>query len=160
MIPNHRTPTIIFLYLVSARILRSLIAYARKFAQEYRRTRKPDEKGNDKRNIVFPKHSKHHLSTHSTTMNIPVFNPRFKAKQLFSKYSKNKEKGISLGGSWWIFKNNYLKQHPYCAKCSALGEEVHHIQPRSTHPHLMWDWQNLQTLCKKCHIDTHRGERA
>lgn len=44
---------------------------------------------------------------------------------------------------------------PYCAKCANLGQEVHHILPRSQRPDLMYDWRNLMTLCKECHRKEH-----
>jgi 5-methylcytosine-specific restriction protein A len=62
-----------------------------------------------------------------------------------------------MGQRWWEYKNNYLKQHPYCDICGCLAEQVHHIIPRSECPEMMYDWTNLQSLCKKCHIHTHKG---
>jgi uncharacterized protein (TIGR02646 family) len=50
----------------------------------------------------------------------------------------------------------HLMQHPSCAQCGLAGDEVHHILPRESHPHLKYDWSNLQTLCLQCHKEIHR----
>lgn len=154
---SPRTPMIISLYYLCRRIQRSLIAYARKSAHNPNSTRKQDE-GKHRRIPNVSRHSKHYIRHHlGNSMNIPTFNPRFKAKELFNKYTKQKEKGIHLGSKWNKYKNLYLKQHPYCAKCKGLAEEVHHILPRADHPDKVYDWHNLQSLCRACHIDTHKG---
>ena len=45
-----------------------------------------------------------------------------------------------------------------CKKCKTIGGELnaHHIKPFATHPNLRTTLSNGITLCKKCHILTHK----
>ncbi len=90
-------------------------------------------------------------------MSIPDFNPRWKkkCKTFLSKADRQKERGTHLGWEWSRVRRQYLQYFPYCAKCKLLGEEVHHIKPRHTHPELIYDWRNLMTLCSDCHKKEH-----
>lgn len=51
-------------------------------------------------------------------------------------------------------------------RCEACGCEldfytvsVHHILPRMTHPDKEFDLDNVQALCRACHIQFHETER-
>lgn len=77
-----------------------------------------------------------------------------------SRVSNAFVKGDLLPGDWARRRNAVLMRDRYeCQSCGALGAafEVDHIVPRAdggTH-HLA----NLQTLCRKCHIEkTARDE--
>ena len=54
--------------------------------------------------------------------------------------------------------------HPLCVACKrrgvdTLSQVVDHIIPHRGDRKLMWDIQNWQALCKKCHdMKTARGE--
>ena len=59
------------------------------------------------------------------------------------------------------------KSNPVCEVCEAnnrstLATEVHHTVPVESVPHelgmrqLMFDYNNLQSLCHSCHSDAHR----
>jgi 5-methylcytosine-specific restriction protein A len=61
-------------------------------------------------------------------------------------------------GKWRIMRNRFLMAHPACAKCGLAGEEVHHVVPRKVAPERLYDWSNLQTLCKACHAEHHRAD--
>ena len=50
------------------------------------------------------------------------------------------------------------RDHWMCQQCLREGietqpasPEIDHIKPANTHPHLRYDLDNLQTLCKRCH---------
>ena len=47
-----------------------------------------------------------------------------------------------------------------CERCSALGEEVHHIINLTTlnviDPTVSLNQENLELLCKKCHNKVHK----
>jgi 5-methylcytosine-specific restriction endonuclease McrA len=46
-----------------------------------------------------------------------------------------------------------------CVRCAARGRlEVDHRQPRERRPDLAWALDNLQTLCRACHIDKTKSE--
>ena len=61
------------------------------------------------------------------------------------------------GDNWTRLRNGHIQSHPMCAMCGGLGEEVHHMVPRSMAPHMCLDPHNLQTLCVRCHRAHHRG---
>ena len=44
-----------------------------------------------------------------------------------------------------------------CVNCCALGREHHHLKPRSTHPELYADPDNIVTLCGACHQRVQRN---
>ncbi len=51
---------------------------------------------------------------------------------------------------WRMARRRQLAEHPLCAHCGVLGEEVDHIIPMSMGGGAL-DPENLQTLCSKCH---------
>ena len=61
------------------------------------------------------------------------------------------------GDNWTRLRNRWLASNPMCAHCGGLGQEVHHMVPRSMAPHMCFDINNLQTLCIACHRAHHRG---
>lgn len=57
---------------------------------------------------------------------------------------------------WRKLRETYINNNPVCVFCMQLGiikagEIVDHIKPVATHPELALEWDNLQTLCKRCH---------
>jgi 5-methylcytosine-specific restriction endonuclease McrA len=70
-----------------------------------------------------------------------------------------KSKALS-GGRWTKMRNQHLAMHPMCARCGALGEEVHHVTPRALRPDLTFVWSNLLTVCKLCHLAIHSADQA
>ena len=89
-------------------------------------------------------------------MTIPNFNPHWHKKDW--RTEKRQRNGTHLGWKWSRLRAQYISYFPYCAKCGMLAEEVHHIHPRSTHPHLIYSWNNLLSLCKDCHRKEHDGD--
>lgn len=66
-------------------------------------------------------------------------------------------KGKRLCGQRWTnLRAKWIRSYPSCAICGQPGEEVHHIIPRSVRPDLMYDLDNLQTVCKDCHVRVHK----
>jgi 5-methylcytosine-specific restriction endonuclease McrA len=59
------------------------------------------------------------------------------------------------GCRWTILRNRFMRHNPLCAKCGKVGEQVHHVIPRAKRPDLTYTWDNLQTLCIDCHVQTH-----
>ena len=48
-----------------------------------------------------------------------------------------------------------------CVRCrSRVGLEVDHIEPRERRPDLALTLDNLQTLCRECHIDKTRADKG
>lgn len=68
---------------------------------------------------------------------------------------------------WKLIRIDKLKANPICEVCetkgmSTLATEVHHRTPVESVPHemgmknLMFDFNNLQSLCHPCHAEIHR----
>ena len=54
------------------------------------------------------------------------------------------------------------KADPLCERCALEGvvtpaTEVNHIIPISKRPELLYEWSNLQSVCRPCHIETDRA---
>lgn len=82
-------------------------------------------------------------------------------KQSREYYAKNKETLKPLMSRKWrnfrlkiIERDNSLCQRCYIKYGIINGEElqVHHIKPRIYYPELMYDQDNVVTLCKTCNI--------
>lgn len=67
---------------------------------------------------------------------------------------------------WKLLRAKKLQSNPVCEVCEAnnrstLATEVHHTVPVESVPHelgmrqLMFDYNNLQSLCHSCHSDAH-----
>jgi 5-methylcytosine-specific restriction endonuclease McrA len=90
--------------------------------------------------------------------NIQPFDPKPKVKKFIDPKQVKDPKKLN-GWKWYYTRREYLMYHPYCARCGNLGEEVHHIYPRHSHPHLIYKWNNLETLCKECHRKEHNHQQ-
>ena len=56
---------------------------------------------------------------------------------------------------WSLLRRVILKRDNYqCLKCGVKDDRLHvdHIKPRSRYPLLIWEPDNLQTLCKACNM--------
>ena len=72
---------------------------------------------------------------------------------------------------WLKLRKTYLMEHPLCEKCLAKGkvvpaEDIHHIKSpfnyddMSVNWNLGLDYNNLQALCKECHIEEHKSQKG
>jgi 5-methylcytosine-specific restriction protein A len=84
---------------------------------------------------------------------LPIPAIQFEAK---AKSQREREQGTHCGWKWRRFRNAVLMRSPLCVDCGRLGEEVHHLVPRSRAPELMYDAANVVVLCSKCHEQRHR----
>jgi 5-methylcytosine-specific restriction protein A len=58
-------------------------------------------------------------------------------------------------------RDAFIATHPLCVICDHIAEEVDHVVPHRDNDALMFDWGNLQSLCKRCHsAKTAREMRA
>lgn len=70
------------------------------------------------------------------------------------------------GRRWQRARLAFLKVNPFCAMCRERGRHVQadvvdHIVPHKRDPHLFWDRNNWQPLCKRCHdSEKQRIERG
>ena len=89
-----------------------------------------------------------------------------KVKSKKGKRAKDRKKylttcGISFYDSkeWKRLRYRVLKKYGACCMCCGKNYKddrvkihVDHIKPRSKHPHLELDFENLQILCEDCNI--------
>lgn len=67
--------------------------------------------------------------------------------------------GYRLSGDRWTkLRRLYMREHPFCERCKAFAEEVHHRIPRAQRPDLCYQWENLEALCRECHYRHHNPQ--
>lgn len=69
-------------------------------------------------------------------------------------YSSNQRVYNSKG--WLHLRRRFRKDNPFCARCKSLGQltaatQTDHVIPIKVNPALIYDINNLQALCHKCH---------
>lgn len=72
---------------------------------------------------------------------------------------------------WRELRDAYLVEHPLCERCLESGvtsptEEIHHKHSpfkeglsENERYQLLLDWDNLEALCKPCHLHEHAVTR-
>ena len=77
----------------------------------------------------------------------------------------NHSKKIYSSKRWRTVRRQYFETHPMCEDCLLEGktipaEEVHHIKPLSAGGE-PYDFNNLRSLCRSCHLKEHHrlGDR-
>ena len=68
-----------------------------------------------------------------------------------TKPHREKTATRGYGGKWQRLRKLYIKAHPICVECGKPAEVVDHIIPHRNDPELMWNDDNWQSLCKRCH---------
>lgn len=62
---------------------------------------------------------------------------------------------------WEALRAEFLRLHPSCAFCGTDAEHVDHIKRHHGDRALLLNWNNLQSLCARCHNSVkQRQERA
>ena len=99
---------------------------------------------------------------------------QYKRKGLNKKQQIIQEPNISQivynSNKWKKLRELYYSEHPLCEQCLEKGiikatEQVHHkIEFLSGKTYqdklnLAYDYDNLQSLCKECHIAEHKKRR-
>ena len=65
------------------------------------------------------------------------------------------------GRRWRKLRDLKLRTEPICQLCTiALAQEVHHIEPVARAPEREFDWNNLQSVCRDCHVAESAAERG
>lgn len=82
----------------------------------------------------------------------------------YNKYTRRPDINKRYGARWRKVREMYALAHPLCEECLKNGKatpvkEVHHKKPTSMGG--TDDWENLESLCKSCHIKIHKklGDR-
>lgn len=52
---------------------------------------------------------------------------------------------------WEAVRAEFMRLHPTCAFCGVEAQVVDHIKRHRGDPALVLNWNNLQSLCKRCH---------
>ncbi len=83
----------------------------------------------------------------------------------YDSFTRGYDNSKRYGSQWRKIRSRYVKKHPLCEKCFAMGkyvhvDEVHHIIPLAEGG--TNDESNLMSLCKSCHSKIHfeRGDRG
>lgn len=85
-----------------------------------------------------------------------------------SYYEKNKEIQKALSSKRWKSMRSYVihRDGGHCQRCrikfGLINDEqlqVHHIKPRIEYPELMYEEENLITLCKTCNLQIGTAEK-
>lgn len=69
--------------------------------------------------------------------------------------SRNADRSFFESEAWQLLRYRVIKYYGrVCMACHARDVEIHvdHIQPRSTHPDLALEFDNLQVLCRPCNL--------
>ena len=66
---------------------------------------------------------------------------------------------------WIKLSHKFRSENRWCIKCLNNGrytptDDVDHIRPIKQFPNLAFSEDNLQPLCKKCHVDKTKRDRA
>lgn len=80
-----------------------------------------------------------------------------------AKHDRNRPSASQrgYGAEWRKLRAEFLRLHPFCKMCGCEASLVDHVQPHRGDKALFWNWNNLQSLCKRCHDSTkQRQERA
>lgn len=77
-------------------------------------------------------------------------------------YRDNRDIQLPLMSRRWQKKRKYIinRDNGYCQRCFCKFRlindqdlQVHHIKPRSKYPELMYEDDNLITLCRTCNLE-------
>lgn len=87
--------------------------------------------------------------------------PRAKSKSKPRKRVRYRSAdSLCNNSNWEKLSKLYRSKYPICQRCIVLGcvnvhstrnLSVHHIKPRELYPDLIYDENNLLTLCNRCH---------
>ena len=99
----------------------------------------------------------------------PRANSRKKPKYNKTRNSKKSVATFHASGRWARIRNAYRAEQPMCQRClylnktdsySLKGLSVHHIQALAVNMEARDRWENLLTLCGRCHNHFNRLERS
>ena len=84
--------------------------------------------------------------------------PKLPWKATLPKSNKSwgHDTGFYAKKAWRNLRASKLREDPLCESCKRdkqyiTATVVDHIKPRRDHPDLELSWDNLQSLCEKCH---------
>ena len=65
------------------------------------------------------------------------------------------------GHRWTQLSKRYRRKNPLCERCLDQGKttpaiDVHHKLKAKDRPDLLYEWSNLMSVCRSCHIALDR----
>lgn len=84
---------------------------------------------------------------------------RRRSNRAYNKRRDPKYAAFYRGSQWRRLARTRVQADGYkCVKCGGFATEVDHIKPIQTPDgwDLRYDWDNLQSLCVKCHNEKHK----
>jgi 5-methylcytosine-specific restriction enzyme A len=82
------------------------------------------------------------------------------------KYKSDAKNLLYQSAEWKELRKKVMHRDNYmCTKCKTKNSitnslQVEHVKPKSIYPELMFDLNNVITLCKRCHAKTITFGRA
>lgn len=95
---------------------------------------------------------------------------RPKRKRDYNTPRRKERQSFYNTGKWKALRTKKMQDQPICENCYYNGqvtpaEDIHHIQSpflkgytRIRKNELMFDYNNLMSLCKRCHSDYHNNK--
>ena len=97
---------------------------------------------------------------------MPTINRLPKKENIKNKNTEKRKLRMKIYQSekWKDIKNAHLMEYPICEICNKeLAEDVHHISTflvnNSIDIELAFDYDNLLSVCKKCHGKIHQPKK-
>ena len=99
-----------------------------------------------------------------------IFLPEKKKKDYNTLKDNYNFRYVDNTGRWRELRFHYLRNNPLCNRCLEKGIvnsaiDCHHIQPLSSEKDISkkieigFDVNNLEGLCKECHIEHHKNKK-
>ena len=103
------------------------------------------------------------IDTIQAEMDMDTYKHRFEGVFRYMKRSQKADFECRIAKVAFRMLARYVRarDNHRCFSCGFGGQRslhAHHIEPRSTHPEKFWEEDNLITLCRFCHINTHGVE--
>ena len=77
----------------------------------------------------------------------------------FSVGRKKSNSKFYTSTPWRKLRTMFIQQNPVCVECGRAGKVVDHIVRVNDDSTLALDWDNLQTMCHRCH-NSKSGKEA
>jgi 5-methylcytosine-specific restriction protein A len=86
----------------------------------------------------------------------PVHRPHGWQSSTERRAQYNRDHADERGGAvytyrWQKLRKVFLAVNPLCVECQRPATVVDHRTPHRGDQMLMWQWDNLQPMCKPCH---------
>jgi 5-methylcytosine-specific restriction endonuclease McrA len=87
---------------------------------------------------------------------------KYRDKTRYKIYNDDRPEYHKVYGTarWKRCRADHLIENNQCVLCgSTQNLRVHHIQSVADNPDRVFDTNNLQSLCQRCHLRTHKKDK-